>query len=496
MVVSAVVEDGAGHVVPYARLLVSGTNKATGDENGFAYRSRVIAFPIVRIHKGSAATLSSGLPVTASARGVVSLTVEDTNAVTDHYTFWPVANGAVSSVRPLAIDKTKGSSLAISWDASSGLSGIATYPLLPSAVRANDPNLSSGVQTEEGQIATVYFAPVNRRGPVTGSSFVYSLRATNGSDISTIDGVDLLIPAAQVTLTVRYAKGQYVLSVPGGFLDSSTPVAHVSPTVTITAGGADTYDPSIQSIQQSAPMPGSDAGFDPELFSVGVMGQAAGTVNITAASGRVSATQSVSIQAGLPNAVATANPVSGYIESGQPLTVKLTVVDAAGNPVPEAAVPVTVEGSLSPLWVTQVNGVSLTSGVGAAQQPTPIPLYVPFGWGGVGTAVFGPYTTVLIPGVVNDNQIGSSNPPQFTVYTDAQGQVSLTLQNNNVTYYDQPTAPYTVTSQVISNAGNVYIGSTGDAVGQNFMIVLSGQPLASGQAAQVAYAASAASVGG
>ncbi|MHB1630504.1 MAG: hypothetical protein ACYCVB_19385 [Bacilli bacterium] len=369
------------------------------------------------------------------------------------------------------------------------LSRITTYANAPATVGPNDATSLSGVATQDGYPATVYFAPMSASASLTDQSFTYALKASNGGVIQSIDGVSLAVPVSATTLSVDYGGGVYTLRVPGGFSDGAAPTAHTVPTVTVTPGAADSYDPASDTIYQAAPMPATNSAYDPELFSVGVVNTTTGNTVVTAGVGSVRAAETVSVAAGTPSQVANLNPLNGYLAANQSLAVTFTVVDAAGNPVAGASIPIDLTATAGPLWITAVNRVTLQTAIGNAEQPTPIPLFVPAGWTGSGAAVTGPYTSVVMPGLVSDTSVGSSGTSTCTVYTNAQGQVSLTLQNNNAPYYNGTTAS---TSNVSATAaGTLYIGASGSASGGTFAVTVGGSSPSSGQDGQISYGASA-----
>ena len=369
------------------------------------------------------------------------------------------------------------------------LSRITTYANAPATVGPNDATSLSGVQMQDGLPATVYFAPMSSHASLTDQSFTYALKASNGGVIQSIDGVSLAVPVSATTLSVNYSGGAYTLHVPGGFTDGAAPTAHTVPTVTVTPGATDSYDPGNNTIYQAAPMPTTNSAYDPELFSVGVVNTTTGNTVVTAGVGSVRASETVSFTAGTPSQVANLNPQSGFLAANQSLAVTFTVVDAAGNPVGGASIPIDLTATAEPLWITAVNQVTLQTAVGNAEQPTPIPLFVPAGWTGSGAAVTGPYTSVVIPGLVSDTSVGASGTSTCTVYTNAQGQVSLTLRNNNAPYYNGTAVS---TSNVSATAaGTLYIGASGSASGGTFAVTFGGSSQSSGQDGQISYGASA-----
>lgn len=105
------------------------------------------------------------------------------------------------------------------------------------------------------------------------------------------------------------------------------------------------------------------------------------------------------------------------------------VQDANGNPVANTPVALTpaaagATNAHSNPWITSVNGQTLsqTFGSNSTSEHSPIPLYGP---SGDATA----YNSVVVLGVVTYGAGGT------TAYTNAQGQVTLTLSDGGVSYY-------------------------------------------------------------
>ncbi len=479
-------KDAQGHPVPNATLLLTGSNDQNSNgvnTNTYAFGSVAIAFAKSTVAYGDPASTQVGLPVTTDAQGHFSVRVQDTNAAQDQYSLWPVAKGVVSSNTPLD-SRGRGYSVALAWGNAVNLSHIVTYASLPNAVSPSDSTNMSGVISQEGQLSTVYFAPVSTTNALLGQSLTYNLTASNDGLITAIDGVKLANPTSQTTLHVTCQTATYTLSVPGGFVDATGKQA---PTVTLMAGGQDAYDTLSNSIDQAAPLSQGSSSADPELFSVGVVNSITGDTNLRVSSGSISATQTIQVMVGAPTQLGPVSPAKGFISSGGTTTATLTVEDSAGNPVANTMVPISFVGHLDPLWITAINGVTLTSTISGTVVPTPIPLYEPTGWMGSGDTIVGPYTTLSVPGLYSDSVVGTAYGAVLDVYTNAQGQINLTLQNGNVSYYDKSSSTGTTASDTtVNGSGTLYVESTGSAADGNFSVVLSDSAVPTNQS-QITY---------
>ncbi|MCL6443196.1 MAG: hypothetical protein K6T83_07045 [Alicyclobacillus sp.] len=459
VVVSGVVEDARGHPVRNTSLLLTVLNNSGGAT--YATGSEWIEFPDAQVVVGTPATYSYGLPVTSDANGRFAVVLREAKSGTDEYALWPVKGGLVSG-NPIS-GKDTGYTFALTWEPGNNLTHIAVYGSVPAQVSANDPASISSIQGQIGQAVEIYFAPVTYSGPLMNQSYTYQIVASHGAVIQSLDRQALAKPVSATTVTMKYVgDGTYSLGVPGGFANGKS---------------------SISVDANNAPLPD-----DPALFSVGVEGTTTGNATLTVSNGSEQATAMLDILPGIASRLGGATPVRALAETGQSTTVTLTVTDEAGNPVMNTQVPVTVSSAADPLWLTAVNGVTLEqtepTGNGAATEPTPIPLYQPGinldpngYWTGSGDTIVGPYTLVSIPGLIADAEVGTSGTESFDVYTNAQGQVSLTFQDGNVSYYTGgSTSPYTHTSDTMgAGTGILHIGY-GTVDGQ-FSIILSGETM-------------------
>jgi hypothetical protein len=313
-------------------------------------------------------------------------------------------------------------------------------------------------------IADVYVEPQNsagHNGPLVNSALTYTLSASNGGLIYSINGVNLATPAGAVTV-------------------SYTPPVYNSLGAVITPAYFTANGVTIPILSSPA---GSGSGLavntqgNYEDFEVGVINSNPGASTLTVASGNVTSTATINFNGGQPAQVASLTPTSQLITPGSSQQISFQVQDANGNPVAaNTAVQIYTDaldssGSADPLFVTAVNGSTLQEPLnlqteGSTNQSvstvtTPIPLglltvagsvYEPVGFSSGGTSL---NYSVAIPGVAS----WTPNAGYFTAYTGASGNITLTLQAGGLTY---PTAYSTVGSTVYGNlSSNVSIPSDG-----------------------------------
>ncbi|GGJ13726.1 hypothetical protein GCM10010885_23840 [Alicyclobacillus cellulosilyticus] len=458
--ISGTVVDAAGNPVPNAQLLL------WADKGSYVVGTTTTSFPSVSISQGVPATSAYGEVITANANGYFSAVVTDSSAETATYRLYPVANGVVSQSSPIA-------TMTISWQPSNTLAHITTYTFKNDSPGSGDATSGSGVVAQYGQpSANVYFAPVSSTGALKSGTFTYNLSVSNGGNIYAIDDVPLANPVSATTLTVNAttdASGNTqsaTISVPGGFTFGGTTYN----SVTLTNGG--TIHVTSGTLYAPAPT-WSDA----EEFAVSIKnGSNIGNTVLTVSNGSISATQTINVIGGAPAKIANVTPVSTTLLDGQSTTLQFTVEDSNGNPVPNTSVALQLQADAPSLWITQVNGQTLQqsevlqsggNALGTAVEPTPIPLFYFTGLG---------YNSVTLPGVVSASKVGNgdgsqtSNQPQVLhVFTDAQGKVTLTIQNDDVSYFDSSksrVSAYTTTNSGILNIG---YGTTTDANGNTVL---------------------------
>jgi uncharacterized protein YjdB len=134
---------------------------------------------------------------------------------------------------------------------------------------------------------------------------------------------------------------------------------------------------------------------------------------------------------GLGAAITRPSRVSEALDSSQNIT--LTYQDAYGNPIPNQTL--YLETGIPGLWITQVNGKSITGSVnmGTTSSPsmqtvnTPVPLFNP-----ESLANAPAYSSVSVTGLTASNLNNTS--PVVALTTGDDGTVSITLADGNVNY--------------------------------------------------------------
>jgi hypothetical protein len=146
---------------------------------------------------------------------------------------------------------------------------------------------------------------------------------------------------------------------------------------------------------------------------------------LTVTSGSKSATAGFTFSGSNPVYVTNFSPVVSTIGANGTGNVTFQVDDSSGNPVKNSPVTIDLGSSLSAgLFITAVNGTQLTQSNGnGGTEYVPIPLT-----GGSGTVSY----STLVPGVAS----WAKNANSFSAYTDANGDVTLTIQNGGVFVYD------------------------------------------------------------
>ncbi|WAH41805.1 hypothetical protein NZD89_26985 [Alicyclobacillus fastidiosus] len=361
------VVDANGNAVPNAQLLLVGGYNSNNATNAYVSNGTTTDFPNVTIAQGVPANSNYGEVLTTNAAGVFTATVTDSSSEIDGYAFYPVVNGVVSQNQPLnysatasaaansqstaADDEAGDFTTSVTFGDATTLANITAYGILPSSVSATDSTSVSGINAGEGDVATAYFAPVSASTVLSGQALSYNLSASNSGTINQVDGVNLLNAVSATTATVTYYASTtsgattynpyYLITVPGGFAGGYTSL-QINGSV---AGGTNATVTGAKVI--NAPLTST-----PELLSVGVSNKNTGTTNLTVTSGSAQATAAFGFTNGAVNKLASVSPVSGSITSGQSSTFNFTVEDSQGNPIANTSVPVAIEGSNSPVWIT------------------------------------------------------------------------------------------------------------------------------------------------
>ncbi|GLG02034.1 hypothetical protein Alches_20750 [Alicyclobacillus hesperidum subsp. aegles] len=249
------------------------------------------------------------------------------------------------------------------------------------------PNSLTNLSTGE----TLYVLPEQSSGLVTDASDIYNLSLTSGY-FTSINGKSLSSIGAGTPST-----GQLVV----------------------------TYNASLNNY--SLTFDGYTVGTSANpYFSVGISSSSSSTLTITDENGaKATATYTV---------VAPANSVTNVQSyrtdlldaSNHSSNVTFTVLDSNGNPVANGPVNVAFDGNEANVWVTAVNGTPLTEDVSGSYAPQQTPVALDNSY----DASLG-YNGVYVPNVIS----WSKSADWFTVYTNANGQVTLTLQAGTVPYW-------------------------------------------------------------
>jgi protocatechuate 3,4-dioxygenase beta subunit len=426
IVISGQAVDAQGNPVPNGQMLVTAPN---GDShNGFSYVSgtTTTAFPLVvssSVVAGTPATSAVGDLVTANSAGNFSFALTDANADSNEaYYIWPVSNGQVTNTTQLNSGNDT-----VSFNASTtlailsigGIDGVVqgnsntTVTGLTAATNAGGVSPAIGTDTGSNpQISDVYVEPQNSAGhhattALNNTQLTYNLSATNGGLIYSINGTTLNSPVGNVTLTYNATTGAKAFTANGQY---------------------------IASLASNTVLPGA-SGANQDDFEVGVTNANEGATTFTVTSGGVTSTAAIAFGGQSPDQVGNLSPGSAAVNLGGQQTVTFQLQDVNGNPVPNTSTIITDDQSANdPFWITQVNGATLQgslnmgsgSSVSYSSQATPIPLGI------ISTVAPGLNYNVSVPGVALWNY--NTNPNQITVYSNAQGNVNLTLQAGELTY--------------------------------------------------------------
>ncbi|WP_217997439.1 beta strand repeat-containing protein [Alicyclobacillus sendaiensis] len=433
VVISGQVQDANGNPVANAQLLVvnTGTSGSTPgsytDTNSgagsYVSGSNTTSFPSVNaggLQPGMTNPSLYGEVITTDSNGNFSFTVTDSNIEVDHYYLYGITAGAVGQ---------KLGNWYVSWQAGSTLTNIgvaSSASNLDSNYNGSSvPTSVSGITAPEGGVAQVAFAGYSGVQEMTGNlNLAYTLSLNHG-DITKIYATTA---SGQIAYTVNGTNG------------------YPSVQVNVTgSGGLYTITVNGVTVTTQATSP---------IVGVGVSDTTAETDTLTITSGNAKATAQLQFLATNPAKLANGSPTSGLIQAGQTATVSFQVEDSNGNPVPNTAVPITFDSAASNMWITEINGVTLqqteTTGATSATEPTPIPLYQ--------APADIDYSSVNIPGVVTAS-LAPNTLPTVTVRTDSNGNVTLTVQDGDVTYYNGVSADAYVDTSPNGQSGDaLYVG--------------------------------------
>jgi protocatechuate 3,4-dioxygenase beta subunit len=455
--ISGQLQDANGNAVSNTQLLIN-----QPDGNGsFVNGSTATGF------SSSGANLTNdyypstyGEVITTDANGNFSFTVTDSDFENDDYVIYGITNGQVGSkvvpnpnfgstyVDDIEIDWQHGTTVqTIGVDPVSYNAGVDNYNLagatygssnpIPTTATFQSPITTSGTfASGNTNGAEVEFVGFNGKTPLTGQNVSYTATTTVGS----IVGV-----AVNGTATGGIATGSTV---------SYMPIAGGSGVSTVNI--QESYSGSQYTVTVNGTQVAASSSSVP-VVQLLVLSKHTGTGTLTVSNGKVSATANITLvsngNVGGGKTVATPSVLTAT--DGAQQTVTLTAQDANGNALANSKV--TLDGvSAGNVWLTGVNGVALSSNIGPSNssEPTPIPLYA--------MASNAPQYNVAENGIVSWNHPGLNAVAPVSLYTDAKGQVTLTLSNDNVTYWG---------STIVDTAGSVY---TSNGSGTNFVLYTSG----------------------
>ncbi|MCL6548488.1 MAG: hypothetical protein K6T30_06230 [Alicyclobacillus sp.] len=414
--VSGQLVNAAGNPIANGQILVVGNDTTNSGDFGYVTtsngQSTITDFPdvgmptngVIPVAEGTPANSGTGLLITADSEGNFSFQVTDTSDdSTATFSIYPVSNGVVTSSTPLKSGTiTFATSTTLEYISVAGSDTTAQANTYTSMTGLSAPNHSDA--------GAIFVDPQNAAGdPLMQQNLTYTLTVSNGGTVAAITS----------------ANGQTILPI-----NPSNPGLS---SVTLQ----ETYNASTNTYTLSVPgQSGSITQTDNPDFGVVVYNSNTGSTTLTIQSGGVTATAQYTFTGGQPTYVQNLSPATATMTPGAQQTLTFTVQDDQGNPVSNAEVPLYLaQNASSPLaWITQVNGVALdqTENMGTldqasyANEPTPIPVgETPAGLG---------YSTVNLSGVVAWN---AAQPNVLDVYTNSNGQVSLTL-SNGTTYYVAP----------------------------------------------------------
>jgi hypothetical protein len=319
------------------------------------------------------------------------------------------------------------------------LSSIGVGAFAPSANFTPSATSLSGLAGNQA----AYFVPLDSSGTeLTGSNAeaTYNLSVSNGAEISEIDGMPL--PAEVGT------PSSLQLELTGTGTNNN---------------GATTYTWTVDGLTFATTT-------NPYFWVTLTNESAASTLTVTSGSAKSTATFNVAQSASY---VSTLSPSQITLNdfSGQSAPVTFTVLDASGNPVADSTAVVKFDNTSSHVWVTQVNGTTLAENIGSNDSlvDTPIPLFNTSDTLAYASSGFS------MPGVAS--WTGTSSK-QFTVFTNSNGQVTLTLQSGNVEYAEGTNGNATnmVSGSQTNTSSYTYAFTYGDGNTGNHAVLYFGAP--------------------
>lgn len=219
--------------------------------------------------------------------------------------------------------------------------------------------------------------------------------------------------------------------------------AKLSTTSTVTAlGGASVVpDSNVQQIT-GGPLINPTPSSPTDSTASPASSNPSDSLDVISVTGRV-------VGAGVPDSAAETSISDerfGFSEN-----IVLTAKDSSGNPMANQTL--YLGANLPGLWITQVNGVTLTGSVniGTAKVPliqtenAPVPLFRK-------TSNIPAYDSVAIPGITVNN---ITQTPVIALQTGADGTISLTLADGNVPYLAVSTDDKKVNSYILDKGRTI-----------------------------------------
>lgn len=291
---------------------------------------------------------------------------------------------------------------------------------------------------------SVYYAPVDGNGAVYGysdGSVTYTLNATNSANIA---GLSLYTTNSSTTPAT---SGFTSVTLPSSLANASSITLQFM--VNSAGTGYDVYANGVNITPTTANVLVTNAEFG---VTMGDANATASNSTLTVTSGSVSATAGYVFNGSTPEYVSNFTPVLSTISAGGTANVTFQVDDSSGAPVKNSAVRIGLASAATQgYWITAVNGTQLTMANGTTTEYTPIPLNGNASdTAGSGAASGAISYSTFVPGVAN---WGSGNG-YFTAYTDANGDVTLTVQNGDVWAYIGATYGNQLSSTTVT--GSVY----------------------------------------
>ncbi|WP_436663950.1 beta strand repeat-containing protein [Alicyclobacillus acidoterrestris] len=462
----ATAQDQNGNPVANAQLLVVESKYANGADTMSSHGSYVNGstttdFPNVNVSANSVdgntnpATL--GDVVTTDASGNFNFTVTDNETNTDHYYVYAIQGGTVT-----------GQALwtpFVQWQTGTSLNSIGIQ-----GAGAEIKYDSQSVTGVSGQAALSYnpeSLPIVRFDGFAGKSAplstnlnqTYNLSMSGESDASIwgvhVDNKPSTIPSgAEYIQDTQNGGYWYVLNTsPKDTPTTSYNRGVGSLSLRVVAGSAtNEYDvyvngtligSNIQAGWQNTS--GSADGEYPGTIKLALADDDTGNATLTVSSQGKTATAAVTFTGGQAVEAESFSPSQVNLSNGQSEDLSFTLEDANGNPVANTLGAIKFAPAKN-LWITKVNGNALTmneaqssSGYSVAPEATPIPL-----WDVTQDSNFTADTDVFYDNT--DNQSGvnvagvanwspSTDPTTVYAYSDANGKISLTLQDGAASYW-------------------------------------------------------------